>query len=290
MRVTSVELHPANSSNVFALSFRDPRRGNPYNIKGIDGLSPDIIVPKYYGTSIDGDASRFYNLTIEKRTLVMLVELNPVFENQSYSNLRDELYKMISTSRTGLIEVQFKDGDVVVAVISGRVTKFESSLFTQTPEVQLTFDTDDPWLKAPNPVAVDVSGIFDFNFSIPDLVSTAPHGFDFEMGFTANRAVLTIADPGDVASWSFTITPAGGFLIGDILHFSSDPKDKKLYIVRAGNPIYLADKISPGSVWPIMFPGDNNFVVLPGYNAHGYQPPADVDWTSFSYYPTYWGV
>ncbi len=47
MRVTSVELHPANSSDICVLSFRDPTHANPYNVKEIIGLDADEIVPRF---------------------------------------------------------------------------------------------------------------------------------------------------------------------------------------------------------------------------------------------------
>jgi len=36
-----------------------------------------------------------------------------------------------------------------------------------------------------------------------------------------------------------------------------------------------------GSVWPMLFPGENTFVLSSG---------ASIDWDSITYYPTFWGV
>lgn len=280
MRVTSVELHPAGSTAVQVLSFRDPRRGNPYNVKEITGLDADSIVPKYYGVSGNSNEA-FYNLTLEKRDIVMRVQLKPAFANQSYSDLRDALYKIIASSRTGLVEIQFKNENGVQATLFGWVRKMESPQFTKTPEVALTFETQDPMLKAPDPVNVVVAGLNTADTNIQDLVSTAPHGFDFTATFTANVASVVITDPLNPTAWSFGVTPDGGFLTGDVLHLSSDPKNKQLYLVRGGVTTYLADKIVSGSVWPVMFPGDNHFAMTGA---------ASINWTSISYYPTFWGV
>lgn len=280
MRVTSVELHPAGSTAVQVLSFRDPIRGNPYNVKEITGLDADSIVPKYYGGS-GNSSDLFYNLMLEKRNIVMRVQLNPVFAHQTYSDLRDALYKIVASSRTGLVEIQFKNETGIVAVISGWIIKVESPQFTKTPEIALTFQTQDPMLKAPNPVNVVLAGLNPADTNLQDLVSTAPHGFEFVATFIANVASVVMNDPLNPTSWSFGITPAGGFLNGDVLHFSSDPKDKQLYLVRGGVTIYLADKIAAGSMWPIMFPGDNHFALTGAANIH---------WTSITYTPTFWGV
>lgn len=281
MKVTSVELHPSGSSVVIPLSYRDPSRLQPFNVKDIGGLDADEIVAKYYGVSADSN-DLFFNFSMEKRDVVMRIGLNPQFtDNQSYSDLRDILYRAISSSRTGLLDIQFKDGDVVVAVVSGRFTKLVPVHFAKDPEVELTIKSDDPMLKAPNPVDVNVVGLDPSDTVIEDLISTAPHGFVFDLEFDAAHASLVITDPGS-GSWSFGITPEGGFLDNDVLHFSSNPKDKQLYIVRGSDTIHLADKIDPGSMWPVIFAAVENHFAL--------STPATLHWDSISYYPTFWGV
>src|SRR5690349_10437174 len=119
MKLTSIEIHPENSSDVAILSFRDPNTINPYNVKGITGLDADEIVPRSYGGS---GSFKFYNLSLLNREIVFKVGLNPRFsDHKSYSDLRDNLYRMISSSRTGKIQIQFKRGTDVIAVISGFV-------------------------------------------------------------------------------------------------------------------------------------------------------------------------
>lgn len=282
MKIDSVELHPGGSSEVAVLSFKDPSRLNPYNVRNVTGLdASDGIAPKYYGASVDATQT-FFNLAMAKRELGFSIELNPDFStNQSYSDLRDDLYRMISSSRTGLVQIQFKEAGVVVAVISGFVSKLESTLFDKDPFVLMTITAQlDPMLKSPNPVSVPVMALYPGDTHIVDNVSTAPHGFDFVMSIVGAITTLTISNPSD-SSWSFAVSPAGGFLNGDALHFSSDPKTKALYIARGGATIYLADVIALGSMWPIMFPGDNRFA---------FSSPGLLVWSSITYYQTYWGV
>lgn len=275
MRVTSVELHPAGSSDIAVMSFRDPGRKNPYNVKVINGLDADEIIPRYYGASGE---TKFYNLSLEKRELVIWVELNPDFKTgQSISDLRDAIYKMISSSRTGLLQIQFKDGLETIAAISGFVSKFEAPHFNKAPELQITITCNDPMLRALTPTIVDVVGLDPATTMIEDTKSTAPHGMKFEMSFTAAAASFSIGDVG----WDFEVTPVGGFLIGDVLHFSSEYNDKHVYIVRGVDTIHLADVITPGSIWPLLFPGENTFVC---------GSPTSLNWDAISYYPTYWGV
>lgn len=286
MRVTGVELHPVGSGEVQVLSFRNPGRAYPYNVKEITGLDADAIVTKYYGVSGNSN-DLFYNLMIEKRDVVMNIGLNPEWADSSYSDLRDDLYKIIASSRTGLVDILFTNETGVAAVLSGWVTKFESPQFTKSPEVHITFKTKDPMLKAPNPISVPVANLDPANTIISDTVSTAPHGFEFTLTFTEDTSSLMMTDSAVVGegegtwTWGFVVSPDGGFLDGDVLHFSSDPNDKKLYIVRAGSVIHLADKIVAGSVWPILFPGINRFFLI---------FPENIQWTAISYFPTFWGV
>lgn len=280
MKLTTVEIHPENSSEVIILSFRDPKRTNSYNVKAIIGLDADEIVPRYYGKSgVSG--KKFFNLTLEKRDITLRVELNPNFsEDESYSSLRDALFKVIASSRTGAIEIQFKNVDEVVAVTSGFIKKFEASQFTKNPEVQITVQCDDPMLRAPLAVSLDVEGLDPMQTLVIDSLSTAPHGFKFEIEFMDAATSFIIGDPFD-ADWSFRVIPTPGFVSGDQLYFSSEFNDKYLYVVRGVSTIHLADAVQPGSIWPILFPGENN-LGIEGYSG--------LDWVSITHFPTYWGV
>lgn len=279
MKITSVEFHPDGSSDVMELSFRDPGRELPYNVKGIEGLDADEIVSQFYGAP--GTVS-FFNMVMVKRTVVALLELNPDYAaNETPSSLRDRIYKMISSSRKGLIHLWFKNEDTVVATISGYFNKVEAPLFTKTPEVQVTIACDEPMLKAPNEVSLTVVGLDPTLTVITDDISTSPHGFRFEMSFDSPVASFVMADPDD-DDWEFVVTPVGGFLADDVLHYSSEYNNKYLYVVRAGNTIQLADVLEAGSVWPMIFPNrENKFAVSSG---------TSMDWDAIKYYPTFWGV
>lgn len=285
MRITSVELHPAGSGTVVALSFRDPNRSSSYNVRAITGLDADEITAKYYGGS--GSGSKFYNLALEGRQPVVRIQLNPNHaEDESYSSLRDDLYRMISSSRTGRISVHFKNGETVVAAISGFVSKLEATLFEKEPEVTMTINAEDPMLRALEPVVIDVEDLDPDNTVITDALSTAQHGLKFALSFVAAKASVNFSDPDD-DTWSFEVIPAGGFLIGDVLYFSSEQNDKYLYIQRGMDQIQVADKITAGSVWPILFPGVNTLKVDGVVVTLGVR---NMDWAEISHRPAYWGV
>lgn len=287
MKLTSVEIHPDNSSEFANLSFRDPSRSNPYNVKTIIGLDADEIVPRYYGTSVN---PKFYDLSLMKREIVLRIELNPRFsENETFSDLRDYLYKMISSSRTGKIQLRFLNDADVMAAISGFISRFEAAHFEKIQEVQIRVQCDEPMLRAPTLTTVGVTGSNPARTTITDDKSNAPHGFKFDMAITANLYSIRITDPND-SSWSFEIVPVS-FLNGDVLHFSNVYNDKYLYLTRGATTIYLAEKLTSSSVWPYIFPGNNTFTFMHKATvAASYINATSLVWSAISYYPTYWGV
>ncbi len=281
MRVSNVDIYVPNSPNI-NLSFKDLQSLNSYNITDITGLDADEITSKFYGDSTISNES-YYELSMRSRDVILKIGLNPNYStNETVSELRDRLYRFISSSRTGVIQLQFRDGETVVATVSGFVTKFESLLFTKLPEIQLTITCSDPMLRSPNEVNFDVSEMDPAAIVITDEESTAPHGFRFAVIFDAPMIDFSIQDGVD-PTWAFEVnlsgSPLGQFNIGDELHFSSEHNNRYLLLVRDLTVKHLVDRIVPTSVWPILFPNVNNFTCSPG---------ADLDY--ITHYPTYWGV
>lgn len=279
MQVTSLEIHSAPTIPPFLLSYRDTYSNNPYLVKAVIGLDASEIIAKYYGSG-GGSGQKYYNLSITKRDVVIRIGLNPRYEqDETFSHLRDEMYKIISSTRTGLIQIRFKNGSEVVGVVSGTISKFEASHFSETPEIQLTVECKDPMLRALDPIDVDVLNHDPENTIVLDNSSTAPHGFKFAVKFLSNQPSFMFKDTTDDWEFNVDLTDLGGFFKDDVLYFSSEHNNKELYMVRGSTTIQLADKIVPGSMWPIIFPGVNNIICSPG-----------LAWVYLTHYPTYWGV
>ena len=278
MRLTSIDLQ-SNGNTIAALSFKDPRSKNPYVAQQVTGLDADEIVPKFYGTNLGGTVNH-YDLVVNKREVVILISLNPSFsQGKSYSDLRDDLYRGVAASRDGTVKICLKNGARTLAALTGFVTKFETGLFSKTPQAQLTIRCDDGMLRSPEEQVVNAATLGTDN-TIVDNVSTAPHGFKFNVTFDAISDDFVIRDA-TTPTWTFTVTPSGGFLVNDVLYFSSAYDGKTVYIDRGGTLIYLVDKIELGSTWPQMFPGANNLQFI----ADG-----AFTWNDFTYFETYWGV
>lgn len=282
MRLTSIDLY-SNGSPMAALSFKDHDSSNPYTATAIDGLDAEEVNAKFYGLAVTSKAKQ-YNLSLPERDVTLHISLSPSYSTGgSYSELRDALYKAVYSSRTGLIELRFKDDAVTKAVLSGFVTKFESPRFTKTPEVNLTIRCPEPMLKAPTRTDISVVGLGS-TFTITDSLSTAPHGFKFDLTFTADTATFIMKDSA-TPEWTFTLNPVSvggvsGFKNNDHLYVSSEAGDKTVYLVRSAVTYPLADKIVPGSSWPLIFPLVNNFVITTG----------TFTWGAISHVNTYWGA
>lgn len=281
MKVTNIDILSDNPDNAINLSFKDPTNQNSYIAKEILGLDAEEIVPKFYGTDLSG--SKYFDLSLKKRSIIVKMALNPKFsENKTFSDLRDDVYKLIASSRTGVVKLLFKNGLVTKAAISGFIIKAEAPTFTSSPEVHLTIDCGDSKLQAIDQVDIDVTGLDTSNTIITDNESTSPHGFRFAVRFSGSTDSFSIKDADDPA-WVFEVNLTGSssveFVDGDILYFSSENTNKYLYIARSTFPTHLIDRILPNSIWPIIFPGENTFVC------------SDlVTWEYIKHFPTYWGV
>lgn len=281
MRLTRVDLF---SNDVEAISFSlndmDPRA--KYQIRSIFGLDADEIIHKFYGFSAQ-TAMRGYDFGLKAREIAIRAVLNPNFRNtESFSDIRDTLYRAIFADRTGKLTLHFCSGATTVAKIEGFITKFEVPYFTQLPEVQITINCDDPMFRGINPVRYEDADLPTSNpLILPDSSSTAPHGFTMQATFTATTTDISINDAAGSPEWVFTVIPATSFVAGDILYFSSEFSNKYLWVNHGGTRIDLIDRLQSNSVWPIIFPGANTFI-LPEI--------ANYDLDEIEYYPAYWGV
>ena len=259
-------------------------RSDSYIIKGMSGLDVDEIVHRYYATNT---ASKYYNVYMQPRTVVFSIRLNPQYQyGETPDSLRNDLQKMISYTRSGLIEMRFMNETTHVASLFGLVTKFESALFGADPEIQITFRCDQPLLVAPERVAVSVSGPRTDSKSWTDNLSTAAHGFKMQIMFPSKATnfvdITTTNSGGSVSHFSFILDMP---FVNSVLYFSSESNDRYLYVVSGGNTYNLGNEIESYSVWPIMHPGTTQISIDTDPLTTN-----DFIFSSISYVPTYWGV
>jgi hypothetical protein len=288
MKITDVELY-SNNINFINFGVRKVSPSARFMIRDITGLDAEEIIPMFYGTGLE-TYGKFYDYGMKPREIVMKIALNPRFNlGEDYADVRDELYRAISSSRFGQIIVHFNADGTNVGKTTAQITKFETTHFAQLPEVQLTLRCDDPFFQSIDPVKYDIEDLNPSNVGGPlanpiiisDGLSTAPHGFQMEITFLASSAGLTIQDKSIDYEWKFSIYPSAGFTNGCKLYFSSDRINKYLYMTQGAVTTYLMDRIDVSSIWPILFPGTNSFYI---------PEIASIRIDKVEFYANYWGV
>ena len=282
MRLSSVVLSSSSYDEeiTFAVHQQDPN--NRYLLRAMVGVDAEEIIPKFYGFGTQA-AARFYEYTMRPREIVMRVSLNPLFSvNEDVSVIRDAIYRLISRNRTGELTLTFMAGGTARCAIQGMIIKVEVPYFTQTPELQVTIRCNDPMFRSVVPFTPDLADLPTANpVALMDEPSTAPHGLSFKVEFTDDEPTFVIQDHPSTPDWEFEVTPDGGFLVGDQLHFSSEYQNKLVYLERTGDNRYLMDKIAPYSIWPQIFPGRTDLYFM---------QIASFDWVELEYYSAFWGL
>jgi hypothetical protein len=280
MRLTDIAIY-SNEIEVIKFSLRESNPDERFNVKNIDGLDAENLVPKFYsfGTLTN---TRFHEFVLKPRDVVIQLNLNPKFQlNETYSQIRDTIYRAISSSRVGTVDLMFMSGQTTVAKLVGFITKVEAEHFSSEPEVKVTIRCDDPLFRGVNPVRLGPDEIpADGFISIADSASTAPHGFKFNFTIDVIQPYFRIMD-GD-GEWEFIVyPPTNNFLAGTQIFFCSEPANSYLYMVYNGVTTHLLDRIMPGSVWPMVFPGGSQYAFLDA---------ANFSFDEIEYYTAYWGV
>ena len=285
MKIDAIHLY-SNGVKYAEFSFMVQTQRQSYTIVSATGLDAGDIRPQYYGKAAYTQ-DKFFGLNLPPRMIAMRIKMNSNADPslpKTYSDLRNDMYKAISASRTGLVELRFIEnniqGAIPIAAISGFPVKFEASLFVKDPEIQITLKCEDPLFKSTTQVDFGSLGTSPTPEFI-DLKSNTQHGFYFSISFLEARSSFEIKDAVD-SKWHFFVDRA--FVEGDILFFSSENQNQYLYMLSypTMDTIQLADRVSADSTWPL---------ILPGQNVFQYADTADViQLEEASHYETYIGL
>lgn len=299
MKITRVEMY-SGSEMIAEFNISDLSSKSPYVVKSIAGLDADEIQPMFQGNSLDGRGG-FYEFAMPQRHIAIKTTLKPELRNSGVtrSNLRDHLYAAIAKSRTGVVDLRFFNGADCLAHIFGRIVKMEADHFAKEAVVTLTIRCEDPFLYGmtkhvgtPN-VEVDAATNV-MTMEVNDFLSTAPHGFVINLRTRAVFDTFVITDRS--GTWTFTLDITDGLSgvddfvqSGSLLVISSVEHNNyvALYPSSGGQPVRLANKIAVRSVWPILYPGLNDFLLAAKLFSANVEPP---DVLSIEWRPKFWGV
>lgn len=296
--VDNIDLLAKNGSRSINFGFRDPGNRLPYQVKSVTGLDADEIINHFAGNS-SSDSTSFNTPTLVKREVSLLLGLNPDWGiNRTFSDLRDDLYRLIGSCPSGMVWIRFnygtsEDDSHVKAVLLGRISKVEANHFVERPEVQLTITAEDyPMLQANSLTEIDDPSwvartqVATEALHLEDLVSTAPHGLYAEFEFTASTTNFKMEGLSYLEGLNFEID-SFSFQDNDLLYLSSQPDNRYVYVKRGSTITHLVDKVTAASVWPVLYPGSNFYTWRTG-TLEGTSSRAicrQIAWTS-----TFWGV
>lgn len=291
MKLSSISLY-SHETEVANFEFENPSPTDSFIVRGIEGLDVPEVVPKFIGFGANG--SKQYEFYIPPREIVIRLILNPNLQiSQSFSSLRDDLYRTIAAYRGSEISLRFNAGIPWYAYILGMITKIETVQFSKTQEVQITLYCEDPVFRGYSSTRLETDGSptgLD-PYVLVDSISTQPHGFEIALVFTAPKAAFSIQDVvvnGPEPDWVFNIVY--DFLEGDILTINSRSDIRSITVRReivpgfpllGYNTIGIADKISPYSFWPLIHPGTNKLI---------FSDPDAVTLDYIEYAPEFWGI
>jgi hypothetical protein len=306
--VDNITLEADTACRSIDFGFRDPGNRLPYQVKSMTGLDADEIVTNFAGHLGSSVTAHIGLPTLVKREVVLLLGLNPDWgtPSQTFSSLRDDLYRLVGACPSGMLYVKFNYGEDTVAQVLGRISKVEAAHFTDTPQVQLTIAVEEyPMLESPVTTADDdpdwvaraaLTPSTTEALLLTDNESTAPHSFYAQFTFVETTKNFKMEGLGELEGLAFEIN-SFTFIEDDVLHIQGHPKDRKVYVRRPdGTAVHLVDKMSDDSVWPLMYPGDNYYTwaTSPGYGLWYYgttgETPSRAVCTRLSWTSTYWGV
>lgn len=281
MKITHLDV-VSEDTNIFSLSMQKTPTSDKFLLKASAGLDADQIVRQFYGFGKQTKPPYFLS-KMPNRVVTLRIQLNPNFRvRESYSDIRDDLYRAISLNRTGVLELLFRSGGAAMARLTGYITRFEVPLSSEIPEVQITIQCTDSMLRGLNPVILTQADYGGGNpVTLGDNISTSPHGMSMIVTCINDDGFFRVQDKLSFPEWVFQIIPDGGFLTDDIIHLEGEFNNVNVYMERGEEIIPLMDKIESGSLFPVVFPKRNIYYI---YDSNNFEV------TEISYTPTYWGV
>lgn len=253
-----------------------------YQLKDVTGLEPPTRTIFRKKTTREGGIRQ--GLRAEDRQIVMTVGLQPNWDTgQTPSDLRDELYPLLSPPYGRPVNFKVMNGGTVLATVDGDISTFEATIFDKDPAVQITIDTNSPYLVAPDemtqtPTKTNGTGEATIGVSNP---ATAPVGFAMKILLGATNSDDLILQ--DDAPGGQLLRVEGPWNNGDIFEVDTRQGSKGVWRYPGGTgKTTKINGLSPTSTWIDLAPGDNNLIInRTNFTFSGY---------GFKHTPRFWGV
>lgn len=257
---------------------------NGYILVGSAGIGPPYFTDVVEG--FDKNGVPVLDAKPDKRDISFKIGFNPAAD-QSVQQLRSDLYKFISKS----LIISFMNESETIAQITGHISRFDPSHFSNPPEVRLVIRCHTSDFSAPYAVDIPLATLNTLTPNISYVEGDAPTGLNLTFKYTAvaDGTGFTISnygkfwgnvDPGVAIENEFVVTYT--LVTDDEVTISTHPGIRRITLLRDGDTIDITGYINAGAVWPKLYHGVNVFTWT----------FADtwMEWLSASYIPKYWGV
>lgn len=264
-----------SSGSSLELSLQDPSNG--YQVREITGLDPvKAEISKTPFANLDG--AKFQNARRETRNIVMTIGIDPEnWIDKSISSLRNDLYYLLSPKSEVTLEFYQVGGPDVK--ILGYVETFESVLFSQNPQVQISILCMGPDFLSLSPFEMEIemktSSTTGNRYTPFIYEGTEPTGIEFtilppeedieglgSIFFEFTRGTLFINKAYSIENQTWTLEEGAQVLLD-----SREGSKQVIYIPPPPDPpiSWIKDVSQYGApssiIWPTFFPGYNIFRV-----------------------------
>lgn len=230
---------------------------NTYQVEDIEGLDPvevNFTTIKYS----DVDGTEFQSAVRDERNIVITLNFNPDYATTEVSTLRSNLYSYFMPKQT--VKLTFHDSDGRTFEINGRVESHDSPRFVKDPKSTISIICFDPDFISPTSTTVTGTTTSTNVTTKIDYPGTTETGF-----------ILTLTAPRTIGEIVFINTPYVGYteslrfvidmIAGDVLTLSTVVGSKSATLRRGGIDHNRMSGVSPYSVWPRLWQGENTLRV-----------------------------
>jgi hypothetical protein len=231
--------------------------GSGYQVADIDGLDPvdaDLVSTSY----ANADGEQYQSAKRGPRNIVFKLDLDPDFDENTYSSLRQNLYKYFMPKSQ--ISLRFYLASGLYVDIVGYVESMTSPRFEQDPKVNVSVmcfqpDFTDPRIITLLENSVDDDTVLEIEY--PGTVETGT-----VITLNVNRAlpeftIYNMNEAGDQQQLDFTLDLEDG----DQLVISSIRGNKGITLIRDTVSSSVLYGRTPQSGWIQLFEGRNDFRV-----------------------------
>jgi hypothetical protein len=236
---------------------------DPVQLRAIDGLGPTKaeIASTPFAT---GRGVQYQGSTTGFRNIVLSLGLNPDWEEQTMSTLRQLLYRYFMTE--SWTKLRFFSDHLPIVDIEGYVESFEPNMFSQDPEMQVSIICPKPDFVQTD--ATIIQGLVDDGTieQVFEYIGTIDTGYELRVEATLENASYS----GDITitnkAWGVDQIFAFEGVEIDVtkyLRVSSVKNSKRVSSVDVATGIFTnqLSKMTDESEWPVLKPGENTIKV-----------------------------